>query len=235
MSVDKSEVRVRRMFGQIAPRYDLLNHLLSLGIDVYWRSRAVRRAPPQGDFPVLDLCTGTGDLALAYWRAGKGQIPVVGADFCRPMLAVGHEKARRAGATGLEFFEADAQKLPFADSCFQIVSVSFGLRNVTDTDRGLREMLRVCRPGGRIVVLEFSMPRTHVLGKMYDWYFRYVLPRVGQTLARNRDEAYHYLPQSVSEFPSGERLADRMRAAGASDVRYWPLTFGVATLYVGTK
>jgi demethylmenaquinone methyltransferase/2-methoxy-6-polyprenyl-1,4-benzoquinol methylase len=235
MTVDKSEARVRRMFGQIAPRYDFLNHLLSMGIDVYWRHQTVRRVPPVADVPMLDLCTGTGDLALAYHRAGRGRTPVVGADFCHPMLVVGRDKARRAGATGVAFVEADAQRLPFADDSFQIVSVAFGLRNVTDTDRGLSEMLRVCRPGGKIAVLEFSMPRHQPMRGIYGWYFRRVLPKVGQALARNGDEAYHYLPASVGEFPSGEALAERMRSAGARDVRYWPLTLGVATLYVGIK
>jgi demethylmenaquinone methyltransferase/2-methoxy-6-polyprenyl-1,4-benzoquinol methylase len=235
MGVDKSEARVRRMFGQIAERYDFLNHLLSLGVDVHWRRQTVRQVPPRGEAPVLDLCTGTGDLALAYYRAGSGKTPVVGADFCHPMLVVGDDKARRQRATGVTFVEADAQRLPFADNAFQIVSVAFGLRNVADTDRGLREMLRVCQPGGKIAVLEFSMPRRQPLRGLYHWYFRHVLPRIGQALARNSDEAYRYLPESVGEFPSGEVLAARMRAAGASDIRMSPMTFGVATLYVGTK
>ena len=236
MGVDKSEARVRRMFGEIAARYDFLNHLLSLGIDIYWRWRTVRKVRPTGDAPILDLCTGTGDLALAYHRAARGHTPVVGADFCHPMLVIGRGKAQTAGASdSVTFVEADAQQLPFPDNSFQIVSVAFGLRNVTDTDRGLREMLRVCRPGGRIAVLEFSMPRWQPFKFFYGWYFRYVLPRIGQALARNRQEAYNYLPESVGEFPSGEALAERLRAAGAGQVRYYPLTFGVATLYVGSK
>lgn len=235
MPVDKSEARVRRMFGDIAGRYDFLNHLLSMGIDVYWRWRTVRKVPPQGNEPVLDLCTGTGDLALAYHRAGKGRTPVIGADFCHPMLVIGQDKAMRAGAEQVTFVEADAQKLPFAEGAFQIVSVAFGLRNVSDTDRGLREMLRVCRGGGRIAVLEFSMPRFRPFRALYGWYFRHVLPRIGQALMRNGNDAYHYLPESVGEFPCGEALAERMRTAGARDVRYYPLTLGVATLYVGTK
>ena len=125
--------------------------------------------------------------------------------------------------------------MPFADNHFQIVSVAFGLRNVTDSDRGLREMLRVCRPGGRIAVLEFSMPRWQPFKFLYGVYFRHVLPRIGQALARNRHDAYNYLPDSVGEFPSGESLAQRMRAAGASQVHHYPLSLGVATLYVGTK
>lgn len=235
MAVDKSEARVRSMFGEIAARYDFLNHLLSLGIDVYWRWRTVRKVPPVGDAPILDLCTGTGDLALAYHRAAGGQTRVVGADFCHPMLVIGHGKAAKAQADRVSFVEADAQRLPFADDHFQIVSVAFGLRNVTDTDRGLREMVRVCRPGGKVAVLEFSMPRWQPFKFLYGWYFRNVLPRIGQFLARNQQEAYSYLPASVGEFPSGEALAERMRAAGAGQVRYYPLTLGVATLYVGTK
>jgi demethylmenaquinone methyltransferase/2-methoxy-6-polyprenyl-1,4-benzoquinol methylase len=235
MAVDKSEARVRRMFGEIAGRYDFLNHLLSLGADVYWRWRTVRKVPPTGDAPVLDLCTGTGDLALAYSRATAGRTPVVGADFCHPMLVIGRGKARQMQAEQVTFVEADAQHLPFPDNAFQIVSVAFGLRNVTDTDQGLREMLRVCRPGGRVAVLEFSMPAWQPFRAVYQWYFKHVLPRIGQAVARNAESAYNYLPESVGEFPSGESLAERMRAAGASGVRYYPLTLGVATLYVGTK
>jgi demethylmenaquinone methyltransferase / 2-methoxy-6-polyprenyl-1,4-benzoquinol methylase len=236
MAVDKSEIRVRRMFGEIAGRYDFLNHLLSLGIDHYWRWRTVRRVPPQAKGPILDLCTGTGDLALAYLRASRGAARVVGADFCHEMLVIGEAKARRAGANGqLGFLEADAQHLPLPDDHFEIVCVAFGLRNITDTDRGLREMVRVCQPGGRVAVLEFSQPRWQPFRAIYGWYFRHVLPRIGQALARNRLDAYNYLPESVGEFPSGEALAERMRAAGLHDVWHYPLTLGVATLYVGVK
>jgi demethylmenaquinone methyltransferase/2-methoxy-6-polyprenyl-1,4-benzoquinol methylase len=236
MPVDKSEARVRRMFGEIARRYDLLNHLLSLNIDKRWRRQTVCRVPPQGAGPILDLCTGTGDLALAYYSATNDQSPIVGTDFCHEMLVLGAEKGRRAAANGrLAFVEADAQRLPFPDDYFQIVSIAFGLRNVTDTERGLREMVRVCRPGGRVAVLEFSMPRMQPFRGLYRWYFRHVLPRIGQLLARNRESAYNYLPASVGEFPDGEALAERLRAAGLRDVWHQPLTFGVATLYAGSK
>ncbi|HWB00610.1 MAG TPA: bifunctional demethylmenaquinone methyltransferase/2-methoxy-6-polyprenyl-1,4-benzoquinol methylase UbiE [Pirellulales bacterium] len=235
MPVDKSEARVRRMFGDIAARYDLLNHLLSLNLDKYWRWRTVRDVPPRGGEPVLDLCTGTGDLALAYARATDGQTPVVAADFCHPMLVVGRAKSARAGINGaVRFVEADAQHLPLPDDYFQIVSVAFGLRNVTDTDRGLAEMVRVCRPGGRVAVLEFSKPGGP-LKAMYQWYFKFVLPWIGQRISGSADDAYHYLPQSVGEFPCGQALADRMTAAGLADVWRRPMTLGVATLYVGTK
>jgi len=235
ITLDKSEDRVRSMFGEIARRYDLLNHLLSLGIDKYWRWRTVRRVPLVGNEPVLDVCTGTGDLALGYYRSGRGQTPVMATDFCPQMLEIAERKARRAGAENLTFSEADTQRLPFEADMFQIVCVAFGLRNVTDPDRGLREMVRVCRPGGKVAVLEFSMPAWQPFKALYGWYFRRVLPRIGQALARNRQAAYNYLPESVCQFPSGEALAQRMRQAGLADVRFYPLTFGVATLYVGVK
>jgi demethylmenaquinone methyltransferase/2-methoxy-6-polyprenyl-1,4-benzoquinol methylase len=151
------------------------------------------------------------------------------------MLVIARQKAAQLGAGAPRFIEADAQRLPFPDNEFQLVSVAFGLRNVADTDRGLREMARVCRPGGRVVVLEFSLPEMRPLRFLYGWYFRHVLPRIGQALARNRHGAYNYLPQSVTEFPQGAALADRMKTAGLAEVRYWPLSFGVATLYVGRK
>lgn len=236
MTVDKSGQRVRRMFAEIAPRYDRMNHVLSLNVDQAWRSYTVRQVPPRGDSPILDLCTGTGDLAIAYYRATDGKVPIVGADFCREMLDVGEAKKQRLGAgENLTFVEADAQAIPFPDNKFQIVCVAFGLRNVQDTDQGLREMTRVCEPGGRVAVLEFSLPRWQPFRGVYGFYFRNVLPRIGQFFAKNKSDAYNYLPESVGQFPDGQALADRMTAAGLVDVTFRPLTFGVATLYVGTK
>jgi len=236
MAVDKSDVRVRRMFGEIAGRYDFLNHLLSAGVDKYWRWQAVRKAQPNGDRPVLDLCTGTGDLAIAYYRAGRENTRIVACDFCREMLLVGAAKGRRLKlGEAVTFVEADAQRLPLPDDHFQIVSVAFGLRNVSDTDRGLAEMARVCAMGGRVVILEFSMPSWQPMRAVYGTYFRRVLPRIGQLVSRNRMNAYGYLPESVGEFPSGEALAQRMRRVGLSDIEVHPLTLGIATLYIGTK
>jgi demethylmenaquinone methyltransferase/2-methoxy-6-polyprenyl-1,4-benzoquinol methylase len=236
MTVDKSGPRVRRMFGEIASRYDFLNHLLSLNIDRYWRSRTVSLVAPRAGMRILDVCTGTGDLALAYHRRAKGEAEVVAADFCHEMLAIGRQKGLRAGADGqLAFVEADAQRLPFESDQYDIVCVAFGLRNVADADAGLREMARVCAPGGRVAVLEFSSPRRQPFKGLYGWYFRQVLPRIGQLFSRNRESAYSYLPASVGEFPQGEALAERMRAAGLQDVEFHGLTLGVATLYVGKK
>ena len=226
------------MFGEISGRYDFLNHFLSGGTDWYWRWRTVRRAAPMGDAPILDVCTGTGDLALAYWKKGRGRIPVVGADFTREMLLIADKKGAKpqaAGTAAVAFVQADAQRLPFADDTFQIVSVAFGLRNIADTRWGLKEMIRVCRPGGRVVVLEFSLPGNRALRSLYTWYFRNILPRIGQLLSRSSQEAYHYLPQSVGEFPYGEELAALMRDCGLVAVEHIPLTFGIATLYIGTK
>ena len=242
MPVDKSSERVRRMFGRIAGRYDFLNHLLSLGIDRYWRRRTVRLVPPRPQagaarpLPILDVCTGTGDLALAYDRAARGRTPIVAADFCGEMLTIGRKKAARAGADErVTFLEADAQSLPFDSDAFQIVCVAFGLRNVADTNRGLAEMVRVAAHGGRVAVLEFSTPSRQPLKLIYGWYFRRVLPRIGRLFARESGDAYEYLPASVGEFPQGEAMCQRMRDAGLVDVRSYPLTFGVTTLYVGTK
>lgn len=235
-TVDKSSPQVRRMFGEIAGRYDFLNHLLSLNADRFWRWRTVRAVRPVAGDRILDVCTGTGDLALAFGRNGQDGTRVVAADFCHEMLVLGQRKGQKMGmAQRVNFVEADTLHLPFPPDHFHVVTVAFGLRNVADTDQGLVEMARVCAPGGRVAVLEFSMPTWHPFRAIYQWYFRHVLPRIGQMISGNRTEAYHYLPQSVSEFPSGEALAARMREAGLSPVAIHPLTFGIATLYVGVK
>ncbi|CAN5314686.1 bifunctional demethylmenaquinone methyltransferase/2-methoxy-6-polyprenyl-1,4-benzoquinol methylase UbiE [soil metagenome] len=235
-AVDKREARIKQMFGSIAPVYDLLNHLLSLNIDKVWRRKTTRLVPPSGNTAILDCCTGTGDLALAYHKATSGKTPIVAADFCHPMLVRGVAKAARRGASKqVRFLEADAQRLPFPDDTFQITTVAFGLRNVTDTNRGIAEMTRVTQPGGRVAILEFSRPRGWFFGRLYRFYFRRVLPTVGQLISRSEDSAYHYLPASVLEFPDGEVLADRLRQHGLTDVRWHPFTFGIATLYIGVK
>lgn len=235
--LDKREERIRSMFGAIAPRYDFLNHLLSLNVDRYWRWRTTQLVPPDVNdpAPILDVCTGTGDLALAYDRAAGGRLSIVGTDFCHPMLVPARRKAARGRASDrITFLEADTQQLPLPSDTFQIVSVAFGLRNVTDTNRGLAEMVRVAKPGGRVAILEFSRPKG-VIGSLYRFYFRHVLPKVGQLVSRSKDRAYDYLPASVMEFPDGESLAALMRGHGLTDVWFHPMTIGIATLYVGTK
>lgn len=238
LTVDKRETRIRSMFNNIAPSYDLLNHLLSLNIDKYWRWRTTRLVPPSpvSTAPILDLCTGTGDLAFAYDRAAAGRVRIVGADFCHEMLTRAQAKARRKNAAErIRFLEADAQRLPFPSDTFQIATVAFGLRNVADTDRGIAELVRVTETGGTVAILEFSQPRGWLFGGLYRFYFRHVLPRLGQWISRSKDNAYRYLPESVMQFPDGEALAERLRRHGLADVKWHPFTFGIATLYVGTK
>jgi demethylmenaquinone methyltransferase/2-methoxy-6-polyprenyl-1,4-benzoquinol methylase len=242
MTVDKSEQRVRQMFGEISGRYDFLNHFLSLGVDYSWRRAAVRAVPDDVDGPLLDVCTGTGDLAIAFWKKHRGRVQVVGSDFTHEMLAIANRKrdarqipAANAQQKSLTFVEADTQQLPFHDDQFSAVSVAFGLRNVADTRRGIDEMIRVCKPGGQVLILEFGMPRNRLFGAVYRWYFKHVLPRIGQLLARNRQSAYNYLPASVSEFPHGDELVTILAEQGLHEVTWKPLTFGVAGLYVGRK
>jgi demethylmenaquinone methyltransferase/2-methoxy-6-polyprenyl-1,4-benzoquinol methylase len=235
-AIDKSDQRVRRMFGSIAGRYDFLNHLLSLNIDRSWRTFTTRVVAPMPGVPVLDCCTGTADLALAYDHAGAGQSPIVGTDFCHEMLVLGHAKVKKAGALGrVTLVEGDTQRLPVPSNTFGVVSVAFGLRNVRDTVRGLDEMIRVARPGGKVAILEFSRPRGRFLGPLYLAFFRHLLPRVGQALAPNQDGAYDYLPRSVLEFPDGEAMLELLAERGLTELKQYPLTCGIATLYVGSK
>lgn len=232
MPVDKSGSRIRQMFGEIAGRYDFMNHFLSGGTDIYWRWRTVRLAKPVGDSPILDVCTGTGDLAFSWRKAAAQGTSVVATDFTHGMLQLAEKKRTDRDVV---FMEADTQELPFSDDTFQLVSVAFGLRNVSSTIGGLEEMTRVCRPGGRVVVLEFSLPDNKLLSRAYQWYFRNILPKLGQLLVRNRQAAYEYLPQSVAEFPCGDQLTEIMEEAGLEKTSFKKLTGGIATVYIGYK
>ena len=222
---------MRRLFTAIAPRYDFLNHLLSLNVDRAWRRAAVARlgweARPDGVY--LDLCAGTLDLAATLARAPGFRGRVVGADFVVPMLARGIRKAPRAAPVA-----ADALELPFSDGRFDGAMVGFGVRNLADLDHGLREARRVLRPGSRFVVLEFTTPRFAPLRALYLFYFRRVLPAIGRAVSKHR-EAYTYLPESVAAFPSPEALAERLRAAGFRDVGYELRTGGICAIHYGTR
>lgn len=234
--VDKSNDKVRAMFGQIAPKYDRMNHVLSMNVDHYWRWYAVRTLAPVAGDPILDVCTGTGDLAISFYRKTKGKSEVVATDFCPEMLAIGEKKQAKFPQDGrIQFVEADTQDLPFPSDYFKTVTVAFGLRNVADTMSGLREMVRVCQPGGKVAILEFTMPRRQPIKSLYKWYFRNILPRIGQWFARNDSDAYNYLPETVGEFPQYEELTGLMEDAGLKQARFIPLTFGIATLYIGVK
>ena len=220
------------MFAEVAPRYDLLNRLLSFQVDKRWRRRAVRLARPQG--PVLDVCTGTGDLAAEFHAANKRRFgkggPVVGADFCAPMLRRGKDKKR---CKGVRFVRGDTMALPLPDDTFDVVSVAFGIRNVADLDRGLGELVRVARPGGRIAVLEFTRPTGRLFGALYGLYFGRILPLVGNLVSRTR--AYTYLNRSVLDWSDEEELRQRMLDAGCASVEVHPLSFGIAAVHLGVK
>ena len=228
MQLDKSSARVRQMFGEIAGRYDLLNHVLSLGhrsgLAAENRSPRAAQAGRRADPRCLHRHRRPGPGLLEGQRP---QGPHRGHRFLPSHARAGQSEGPPGGAEKqISWLEADTQQLPFPDDLFQIVCVAFGLRNVSDTDRGLREMARVCRPGGSVAVLEFSMPTLWPLGPLYGWYFHRVLPRIGQALARNHQSAYNYLPASVSQFPQGEELAARMRAAGLARVEHYRFTPG---------
>lgn len=225
---------VERMFSSVAGRYDLLNHLLSLNVDRWWRRRTVRRVAPflaRPDARVLDLCCGTGDLALALQR--RSPSVVLGCDFSHPMLLRARRKA--AGhALQPAFFEADALQLPLPDASVELVTAAFGFRNLANYRRGLEEMLRVLKPGGAAAILEFSHPPNRLLALLYGFYSRRVLPFVGGLVSGSR-EAYRYLPESVERFPAPDRLAAAMRAAGFRHVSYEPMTGGIVVLHLAVK
>jgi demethylmenaquinone methyltransferase/2-methoxy-6-polyprenyl-1,4-benzoquinol methylase len=224
---------VRTVFEQIAPRYDLLNHLLSLNIDRMWRRRALRSlrwdSAPEGRY--LDLCAGTLDVGAELSRQRGFRGFIVGADFAVPMLQAG---AGKAPASSLAPVAADAQQLPLADGSMQGATVAFGIRNVASLDRALAEVYRVLAPGARFVILEFTTPRSAIVRTLYQLYFHHVLPFIGGVISGHRT-AYKYLPRSVAHFPAEPELAARMTAAGFVDVQWESLSLGIAAIHVGTK
>jgi demethylmenaquinone methyltransferase/2-methoxy-6-polyprenyl-1,4-benzoquinol methylase len=225
---------VRSMFAAVVPRYDFLNHFLSLGRDIAWRkatARALRNALARPGSLAVDVCCGTGDLALALQRHSAGM--VAGTDFCHPMLQRAREKAR-PWAGKLSFLEADTLALPFRDESLDVVSVAFGFRNLASYEQGLREMSRVLRRGGTLAILEFSTVRWPLFGPLFRFYFHHILPRLG-TWISGVSGPYKYLPDSVTRFPDQESLAAAMREAGFGKVRYRNFTGGVAALHLGEK
>jgi demethylmenaquinone methyltransferase/2-methoxy-6-polyprenyl-1,4-benzoquinol methylase len=223
---------VRDMFAEIAPRYDLLNHVLSFNIDRRWRRFTIKKITDFLKRPgivALDLCCGTADLSLELARYA----PTVGLDFCHPMLEAGVKKAGLARCP-LQLVEGDALSVPSADETFGVVTIAFGLRNLDSVEGGLREMYRVLEPGGCAAVLEFSHPQAPVFRTLFNYYFTRVLPRIGGAISGSRF-AYRYLPESVREFPDQEKLVGMMRAVGFSNIRYYNLFGGVAALHLGDK
>ena len=225
---------IREMFDTIAPRYDLLNRLLSLGIDRRWRAFAVRQLQiPEGG-RVLDVATGTGDVALEIASRTPDSVRIVGEDLTQGMLRVGQEKiAASAFAHRIFLVNAPCEAMPHPGSVFDGVTIAFGIRNVVDRLAGLQEMVRVLKPGGRAVILEFSNPRSRLFKALYYFYFRRVLPFIGGLLSKR--SAYQYLPDSVLEFPDQQTFKGMMAEAGFTDLRHFDLTFGIATVYVGVR
>ena len=225
--------QVERMFDHIAPAYDRLNHLMSLGIDRLWRRRAIRWLRPFRPALVLDVATGTGDFAIQACRM-LPSASLTGVDLSEGMMQVGRRKVEQAGlAARIDFQREDCEALTFSDASFDAVTVAFGIRNFEHLDRGLREMCRVLRPGGHLVILELSTPDRPPMKQLYRIYSR-LIPLMGRLVSHDRS-AYTYLPQSIRAFPQGEVMSESIRRAGFSDVRFRRLTFGVCTLYMATK
>lgn len=219
------------MFASIAPRYDLLNHLLSLNIDKLWRRRLARDLESVGPgATILDVCTGTGDLALEL----SGNRRVIAVDFCHPMLVIARDKLRRRLPGSPQLAEADALRLPFASGQFDAVTVAFGVRNLESLQEGLKEFLRVLRPGGGLSILEFSLPRNRIFRRLFGVYFHYILPGIG-TLVSGTDGPYRYLPASVREFPDQARLGEILEGCGFEQVRWENLSGGIAALHTARK
>ena len=226
--------RIRAMFGSIAPRYDLLNRLLSLGIDRRWRRFAVGQIGLTGAGRVLDVATGTGDVALEIAAQTPASVSIVGVDFCPEMVELGRVKVEASRHAGrIELQVAPCEEIPFEDFSFDAATISFGIRNVVDRAKGLSEMRRVLKVGGRIVILEFSTPTSPLFRSLYHFYFLKVLPVIGGVFSR--ESAYRYLPDSVMEFPSREKFKAMMTEVGFRDVRHVDLTGGIATVYIGTR
>jgi demethylmenaquinone methyltransferase/2-methoxy-6-polyprenyl-1,4-benzoquinol methylase len=226
---------VRGMFGRVAHRYDLANHMLSFNIDKHWRAHTVRRVRSileRPDACVLDICCGTGDLVLALERGSSGG-RILGSDFCHPMLVAAREKVERRSARAV-LFESDALHLPVRDRALDLITVAFGFRNLANYEAGLREMHRALRPGGVAAILEFSQPPNRAFAALYNFYAHRILPLIGGAISGSRD-AYTYLPESVRKFPAAPQLAGAMRLAGFGEVSFEYLTGGIVALHRGVR
>lgn len=233
-SITPKGEQIRNMFGAIAPRYDFLNRLLSLGIDRRWRRIAVGLVRCGAGGRVLDVATGTGDVALTIAARTSPDVRVTGIDFCEEMVAIGREKvAASPYAERIELIVAPCEEIPFPDGTFASVTIAFGIRNVVDRPRGLAEMYRILQPGGNAVILEFSTPVFPPFRALYYWYFLTVLPAIGGIFSQK--SAYRYLPESVLEFPNREEFKKLMTQAGFRNPTHRDVTFGIATIYCGDK
>lgn len=231
---ESKKTQVSRMFNRIAPYYDFLNHLLSLGIDIQWRKKAIRRLPRAEGQRILDVATGTADLALEIRR----QLPtatVTGVDISNEMLEIGRGKIRaKAWQECIELLEGDSENLPFEDNTFDGITVAFGVRNFENLEKGLSEMQRVLKPGGKLVVLEFSRPRVFPFKQIFTAYFKYLLPNIGRFTSKD-PRAYRYLYESVQAFPDGDRFLDILQRTGFERGACTPLTLGICSIYESSK
>jgi demethylmenaquinone methyltransferase/2-methoxy-6-polyprenyl-1,4-benzoquinol methylase len=233
VSPDKSPEKIAGMFDAIAGRYDLLNTVLSGGIDRYWRHHAIKSLKLTGRERLLDVCTGTADVAIGAIR--KGAARVVGVDFSGAMLTHGLVKVEKGGlGDRIQLVRGDAMNLPVASASVHAATITFGIRNVQQPEVACRELMRVLRPGGRVAILEFGTPSSPLFGPVYQWYSRNILPRIGRAVSRH-DAAYSYLPESIGAFPYGDEFARILSAAGFSHVRARPFMFGAVYLYTGQK
>src|SRR5687768_9453299 len=231
---DKTPARIASMFDAIAPRYDLLNHVLSAGMDRGWRNRAIDALELTQQARVLDVCTGTGDLALAAVDR-HGGASVIGVDFAAEMLRLGLNKVRAASLDSrIRLVRGDAARIPVGDATCDAATIGFGIRNVAEPERALAEIARVLKPGGRLAILEFGQPRIPGIRTLYAWYFRYMLPLVGRLISKHQS-AYSYLPASVGTFPPPAEFVKILAATGFSQVQAVPLTFGIVYLFTAQR
>lgn len=226
--------QIQEMFSEIAPRYDFLNRLLSFGTDQKWRRIAVEKAEIPHGGKLLDIAAGTGDVAFMALKVYKGEMTATGIDFSQPMIDIARAKALKLGfSKKASFINASAESIPFESSSFNATTIAFGIRNVVDMPRALKEMHRVLKPSGRCVILEFSNPEGSFFGAIYRFYFLKLLPFIGGVFSKK--DAYRYLPDSVFEFPAPEEFSSLMKQAGFKKVDIYNLTFGIAKVYVGVK
>jgi len=227
------KAQVAEMFNNIAPKYDFLNHTLSMGIDKLWRRKAIKLLKPINPKRILDIATGTGDFAIAALKLNPSK--VIGIDISTEMLNVGRKKLKLKGLTEkIELFEGDSENIQFEDNSFDAITVAFGVRNFENLEKGLKEMNRVVRPGGRVVVLEFSKPTYFPIKQIYNLYFFKILPFFGRLISKDAS-AYTYLPESVEAFPDGEKFIEIYQRCGFVDTKQYKLSFGIASIYLGIK
>jgi len=225
--------QVATMFDNISGKYDFLNHFLSMGIDIAWRKKAIRQLKKDQPKQILDIATGTGDFAIEALALKPEK--VTGVDISEGMLAVGREKMKKKGLSDkIELLSGDSEQLQFEDNKFDAVIVSFGVRNFENLEKGLADMYRVLKPGGKAVILEFSKPKSFPFKQLYNFYFKWILPKIGNTISKDQ-AAYTYLPESVRQFPDGENFLNILEKVGFKNTQCKPLTLGISSIYIGKK